>query len=444
MRNLHWTGHPGVPLIAAGGEQRISVKAMLGKQVIILGGGVVGLSTALHLQRRGIASVVVHRADIRLAASYGNGGLIQREAVFPYRFPRAVRPLLRMMRNRSIDVSYEPAALPGLAARLLRYWAASAETPYARTVEATAPLIASCLDEHRDLADEVGAAALLRPIGWHRAYTTAEGLEAAIAVAEHAKAAYDVNFRVVGPDALASEEPSFRARRAGAIHWTDSLSLSDPGALLGAYRARFEETGGEVIDADAMQVERHGAGWRLRHATGAVEGSEVVVAMGAASAALARRFGISVPLFGKRGYHMHYHLRDGERLNRPILDDESGFLLSPMAKGVRLTTGVEFARPGRAPTPIQLERAEKVAGRLIPIAGRAEPAPWMGTRPCMPDMLPVIGCSHRLPGLWMGFGHGHQGMTLGPTTGRLLAEMIAGVPPFLKVDAYSPDRFARR
>jgi D-amino-acid dehydrogenase len=172
-----------------------------------------------------------------------------------------------------------------------------------------------------------------------------------------------------------------------------------------------------------------------------VEAAEVVVALGAASGRVTAPLGYAPPLFGKRGYHMHYGLRGNAVLHRPVLDTDSGFLLAPMRAGIRLTTGAEFAHAEAAPSPVQLERAEPVARGLLPLAERLDGAPWMGVRPCTPDMLPIIG---RMPGrtnAWCAFGHAHQGLTLGPTTGRLLAEMMTGEAPFVSPEPYQPARF---
>ena len=89
-----------------------------------------------------------------------------------------------------------------------------------------------------------------------------------------------------------------------------------------------------------------------------------------------------------------------------------------MIKGVRLTTGVEFADRDAPPSPVQLARDEPLARELFPLAERLEPEPWMGRRPCLPDMVPVIGKGERHQGLWFAFGHAHHGFTLGPATGR--------------------------
>jgi D-amino-acid dehydrogenase len=108
---------------------------------------------------------------------------------------------------------------------------------------------------------------------------------------------------------------------------------------------------------------------------------------------------------------------------------------------VRLTTGAEFARRDAAATPKQISRCEPLARQLAPLGARLDHLPWLGARPCLPDMLPVLGPAPRHPGLWFNFGHAHHGLTLGPITGRLLAELMIGAPPLLDVSPYRADRF---
>lgn len=409
--------------------------------VIVLGAGMVGVSVALHLRRRGREVTLLDREGPGEGASFGNGGLIQREAVHPHPFPRSLAELRRIAGNTALDVHYHPSALPGLASPLLRYWWHSEPHRYVHAARAFAALIATCLDEHRALAEGTEAMALLRPIGWMKLYSDAATLDAALAQARIAHEQHGVNFNLLDGAALAAAEPHLQVSRLGAIHFTDPYSVSDPHALTLSYARQFAQAGGRILRGDALTLTRAGAGWRAQSAEGPVEAEEVVVALGAAAVGLTRRLGYAPPYFGKRGYHMHYRMRGNATLNRPMLDTESRFLLAPMRAGVRLTTGAEFAANDAPPTPIQLERAEPVARGLLPLAERVEDTPWMGVRPCTPDMLPIIGQLPGQKGAWCAFGHAHQGLTLGPTTGRLLAEMMTGEAPFLDPTPYRAGRF---
>jgi D-amino-acid dehydrogenase len=124
-----------------------------------------------------------------------------------------------------------------------------------------------------------------------------------------------------------------------------------------------------------------------------------------------------------------------------MLDVANGVMLAPMARGLRLTTGAEFARRDARATPVQLDHAERSTRRLVDLGDGVEAEPWLGARPCTVDMKPVIGPAPRHPGLWFNFGHAHQGFTLGPATGRLLAEMMDGETPFTDPAPYLPSRF---
>ncbi|HVB16588.1 MAG TPA: FAD-binding oxidoreductase [Stellaceae bacterium] len=408
--------------------------------MVVLGAGMVGVSVAAHLQKRGRQVILLDRRHPGEEASFGNGGLVQREAVLPHPFPRDVAELWRIARNRSVDVHYHPSALPGLARPLFGYWRNSAPERYATIAQNYSTLIATCLTEHKALAEEAGATELLRPVGYIRAYEDALSFAADLAKAEVVKRDFGVNSVALDSQALSEAEPHLRPGFAGALHWTDPYACNDPHALTLSYAALFGRLGGQFVVGDAATLTRQGAGWRVCAADGTiVEAAEAVIALGISSARITQRFGYRPPLFGKRGYHLHFTPKGNAGLTRPVASN--GFLLAPMRAGIRLTTGVEFARPGALPTPVQLRRAEPIARTLLPLGDAVERAPWMGIRPCTPDMLPIIGAAPGEAHLWLAFGHAHQGFTLGPTTGRLLAEMMTGEDPFVDPLPFRAERF---
>jgi D-amino-acid dehydrogenase len=410
--------------------------------ILVLGAGMVGVSVALQLALRGLDVALVDRDEPGRGASFGNAGIIQREAVFPTAFPRAAQDLARIARNRSVDVSYHASALPPLASRLLRYWWHSAPPRYGRAVAGHAALIGACLEEHQVLAAKAGASVLLRPTGYLRLYSQEQDLAAAEVVARRARQEHGVAFRLLDGAALAAEVPALRLPRLGAVHWTDPVSVPDPLALTRSYLMAFQARGGTLLRGDAAGLRRQGAGWTVPVEGGAAQAAQVVVALGAAAPAVTRPLGFAPPGFGKRGYHLHLRPGEGPALRHPVYDHDAKVMLVPMRAGIRMTSGVEFAAPTAEPTPVQLLRALPQVRALLPLGEPVEQAPWMGVRPCSPDMLPLIGPVPGQAGLWAAFGHGHQGFTLGPATGRLLAEMMTGARPFLDPAPYDPARFA--
>ncbi|TNC10073.1 FAD-binding oxidoreductase [Methylobacterium terricola] len=408
------------------------------RSAIVLGAGMAGLGTALHLQQRGWSVVLVDRGEPGRETSFGNAGILQAEAVEPYAMPRDRASLWAIARGRSNDVHYEARYLPHHLGALARYWWHSAPRRHAAASRAYATLIAQAIPEHAALIAAAGAGDLVRRGGFRVLYRERRALEAAAAEAERLRAAYGVRARILTPAELSAAEPALRRAGEGAVHWEEPWSVRDPGALAAAYAALFARQGGVIARGEADSLAPSPRGWRVRTADGPVEAAAAVVALGPWSPDVLRRFGYRIAMVRKRGYHRHW--RSARTLELPLFDAQHGTVLAPMAAGLRLTTGAELAGPEAATEPVQLARAEAAARDLLDLDGPRENAPWSGTRPCLPGMLPMIGAAPRHPGLWFHFGHGHQGFTLGPTTGRLLAEIMSGETPLVPAAPFRPGR----
>ena len=409
--------------------------------VVVLGAGIVGICVALHLQKRGRSVALVDRRGAAEETSFGNAGLIQREGVYPYGFPHDFGALLRYSLNRTIDAHYHPLALPRLAPFLWRYWRHSRPARHAEVARRYAKLIEHCVAEHEALVAEAGADSFIRRVGWMRLFRTERERDTRFAEAERWHREFGINHRALDTRAVQELEPHLAPVLVGALHWTDPVSVSDPHGLALAYLRRFEALGGAFVQGNAASLEAEGRGWRMKTADGLLAAAEAVVALGPWADVLTRALGYDFPLAVKRGYHMHYRAAGEARLNHPVLDTERGYFLGPLARGIRLTTGAEFALRDAPRTPVQLARAEPIARELFPLAERLDTEAWMGSRPCTPDMLPVIGRAPRHASLWFAFGHAHHGLTLGPVTGRLVAEMLTGEKPFVDPAPYAAERF---
>ena len=410
---------------------------------VVLGAGMVGVSCALHLQARGRSVMLVDRRGAAEETSLGNGGLIQKEGVYPYGFPHDFGALLRYGLNRTIDAHYHPSALPRIAPFLYKYWVHSRAKRHAEIARLYSRLIEHCVVEHDRLAAEAGAPAtgLMKRGGWMRIFRTEAERDQRFAEAEKWKREFGVNYRALDAKALQEAEPHLAPILTGALHWTDPVSVTDPQGLALAYLKLFESRGGRFLQGNAMSLRQEKAGWSMRTVEGPLEAGAAVLALGPWADVVTRALGYDLPLAVKRGYHMHYRPAGKAMLNHPVLDTERGYLLAPMVKGIRLTTGAEFALRDAIRTPVQLGRAEPLARELFPLAERVDAEPWMGSRPCTPDMMPIIGPAPRHAGLWFAFGHAHHGFTLGPVTGRLIGEMISGEAPFVDPQPYRADRF---
>ncbi|MDP8250729.1 NAD(P)/FAD-dependent oxidoreductase [Pseudochrobactrum saccharolyticum] len=406
---------------------------------IILGAGIIGVSTALHLQARGHAVCLIDKKDPGEGTSYGNAGLIERSSVIPYSFPRGLANLIKYGLNNRTDVRYDLAYMPKLAPWLFQFWRHSSADGLAKATKAMLPLVEASVTEHDFLIDQAGCQNLVQSKGWLEAFCSEQAFDAFVKTLPSLDR-FGLNYKVLDSTGFAAAEPSMR-NIAGAVHWLDPKTVNDPSALVKAYASLFTQRGGVFLHGDASTLQQQSDGWAVR-ASEPVTARNVVAALGPQSHLIYDKAGMKLPMAVKRGTHLHFSLDDNAALNHPVVEVEGGYVLAPMRQGMRLTTGIEFAAPDAPANRILLDRAEKRARKVLPSLGKpVEAQPWLGLRPCMPDMRPVIGQVPNKPGLWMNFGHAHHGLTLGPASGRLLAELMTGEKPFIPAEPYSASRF---
>ncbi|HEX5210236.1 MAG TPA: FAD-dependent oxidoreductase [Pseudolabrys sp.] len=408
--------------------------------VIVLGAGIVGVSVALHLAKRGGSVALIDRAGVGEQTSNGNSGVIEGSTILPPAFPASFTGLLRVALKRASEANYHVSFLPRVAPWLVAFRASSSPQRLAETARLNRPLFARAIAEHEALMAESGAMQYLRKTGWLKLYRSERAFAALKPEFELAK---EFGLPLDALDAAGAQalEPTLASVFTNAVFWPKAASLSNPLAVTRAYAARFAALGGVVLKGDARTLHRSGNRWRVETDEGGVDSENVVVALGPWAPDLLEPLGLKLPMAVKRGYHRHFHAQGNATLQRPVVDTAYGYLITPMEQGIRLTTGAEFAARDAAPTPVQFDRLMPRARALFPLGERADAKTWLGSRPCFPDSRPVIGRAPGLAGLWLAIGHAHWGLTLGPVTGRMIAEMMAGETPFCDPTPYRAERF---
>ncbi len=415
--------------------------------VIVLGAGIVGTSVALQLAKRGLSVALIDRGAPGEGTSYGNAGIVEGNTIFPPTFPSDWPTLLRIALKRSPQANYHLAFLPRIAPWLAAFRAASRPAPLLETVQLMRPLFAGAVAAHDALAAEAGAEHYYRRTGWLKLYRSDQSFSALARELDLAMSLGIANV-ALDQDAARALEPSLKPVFRHAVHWTGAVSVSNPLAVTRAYAARCAALGGLTFIGDARTLHHLAPHWRVETDAGPLDASDVVIALGPWLPDVLEPLEIKLPFAVKRGYHRHYRPQGNAGLGRPVLDADNGYCLAPMEQGIRLTTGVEFAARDAAPTPAQFDRLLPAARALFPLGDTVERQPfggktWLGARPCFPDSRPVIGRAPGHPGLWLACGHAHWGLTLGPATGRLIAEMMTGATPFCDPMPYAAERFGR-
>ena len=409
------------------------------QEILVLGAGMVGTCTALELTLRGHRVTLLDRRPPGQETSYGNAGMIQREAVEPHPMPRDLATLFSAALNNRLDMQYHWRGLLKMAPQLLGYFRASAPARFPEISRHYASLIAHCTAEHDRYIQLVGAQDLVRRDGLRFMYRSVATFQQGVKEAERLRASFGTRFAALDTAALSAAEPAFRKPLGGAVHWLDTWGCHDPGQLCERYAAHFLQLGGRMVTGDAASLQATATGWRANSNDGSVTAQQAVIALGPWAEGLTRGLGYRLPLMIKRGYHRHY--LGGDKLNLATLDADRGFMMTPQLRGTRITTGAELAPVGAPSTPRQLAGCEIAARELFKLGQPVEAEPWVGNRPCVADMLPVIGAAPRHKGLWFNFGHGHQGFTLGPAGARLLADLMEGQTPYTDAAGFSPSRF---
>lgn len=407
---------------------------------MVLGAGIVGVSTALQLQARGKRVCLIDQLAPGEGTSFGNAGLIERSSVIPYSFPRHFSTLVKYALNQQTDVRYDLSFLPKIMPWLAKYWWQSETNRLASAAQDMWPLIQRSVAEHDHWIEQAELSHLLRAKGWIEVFRD----EKSFAHAQRELSAlsqYQLNYDVLNAQQLIKREPHLKEGIKGGIHWLDPKTVTDPSEIVKGYARLFNHLGGVFLKANARTLHKVGRFWQVQAIDQAIEADHAVIALGFDSAELLKQFNCIVPLAVKRGYHKHYKMDEANLLEHSLCDHLAGFILAPMTKGIRLTTGIEFANPHKRAMDIQLSRAEKVARVIFPLGEAIETTPWLGRRPCISDMRPIIGAVPHAAGLWANFGHAHHGLTLGPISGRLLADLITNQEPFTDPSPYRLERF---
>lgn len=411
------------------------------RSVAVVGAGIVGISCGIHLQSRGHRVTLLDPRGFGNGASYGNSAIIANSECLPVATPGTLRRVPSMLLSRDGPLHIRPAYLPSLLPWLVRFVAASRPARVRQISLALSALLRPAVKEHQHLAGLAGIASSIRPTGWLKAYESLRAFERARAGYE-ALRKLGVPCEELGPEDIRAREPALAPIFSRAIFHPDCHHVGDPGAYtaaLGAYLMRqgasFRE---EAVTGFSFQ---DGSVAGVTTAGGMVAADAIVVACGAWSKALAAQLGERVPLDTERGYHAMFSTEGTLRLHSPVYWTDRSVILSPMPTGIRMTSSVEFAGLDARPDYTHLNRLAADVRRALPSASAEVNSRWLGFRPSMPDSLPVIGRTRRHPNCFLAFGHGHLGLTLGPATGRMVADLVEGVPTGIDVSPYAPQRF---
>lgn len=409
------------------------------KSALVLGAGMVGVSCALALQKRGITVTLVDRREPGCETSYGNAGVLALSSIVPLNNPSLFPSIAGYLGNRhpALNLSWRRAlARPGWLLRFL--WEARPSQAAAR-IAALESLTACTVERHRALMTEAGVAHRLRETGTLKLWRTDAGHAAAKAEHDFLKS-HGIESEILDRQGISAVEPSLNPIFPTGLLIPAVGSVDSPGAVTAAYAALFADRGGRIEQAEVTGLARQGTGWRAGTATGAFDADIAVVALGPWSGDLLKPLGLDPKLDVERGYHRHLKAQAGARLSRPVYDADAAYYMAPMEQGYRVTSGVDLSDRDAPDDHRQIDGVTKAAHEAFPFDGVIGET-WRGARPTLPDSLPMIGEAPRNPGLWLAFGNQHIGFSTGPITGEMIAALICGETPPADPKPFRPGRY---
>ena len=423
--------------------------------VLIVGGGVIGLSCAWYLAKAGARVTVIESATIgdRLACSYGNQGLVCPSHAVPIAAPGVVTQGLRWLFDPASPLYIRSPWRAEMVRWLWRFARASTPARAEAGTAAMAELLLHSAELHAGLA---ATAAPTAEDGGHPYGYAADGVLYAFLTEEalqhhleesHQAARHGIPFEQLTGEQVRQMEPALSPRVTGGVLYPGDAHV-DPRSFVRWLHAQAVDAGARVVEqTDVIRVHPGGQGNRVTVLTsrGELGAGQIVIAAGAWSPRIAVGLDLRLPVQAAKGYSITFS-SPSWRPRRPVNLGEARAVATPLPHGVRIGGTLELAGLDRSITVRRVQAILEGAARVVPgahfDAGAADAEVWHGLRPLAPDTLPIIGRPRAHPNVVLATAHGTLGVSLGPATGEAVAALIAGSRPAVDLQPYRPDRFA--
>lgn len=415
------------------------------QKIVVVGAGIVGVSTALRLQRQGYKVTLIDPKPPGMETSFGNAGVIAQGYCMANAQPGIFKKVPSMLFDKTGPLSIDWSQLPTTLPWLVKFSLQALPQRAADNGKNLHRLSQLAVNGWHDLLKGTQLDQYVRSTGWLHVFETRKMLNAYHE--EHKfMQSQGIDIDMLTAHEVADIEPHLARCFVGGSLQNDALSLSNPHAVVSGLARAFVDAGGQIVldRVETLTMDPSGRTCQsVRSATRNYFADQYIITAGVWSKALAVQCGMraSLPLIAERGYHIMLPQPTAGGFNRPIAFGERSFLLCPMTDGIRMTGQVELAAIDAKPNYSLHRHLLPLVKQFAPALDVREQSIWMGNRPSLPDSLPVIGRSPALKNVILGFGHQHLGMTLGPITARLIEQLVMNMPTEISLAPYRAERF---
>lgn len=398
--------------------------------ICVIGGGLLGLFSALTLQEQGKQVCLIERDNIggRQGASFGNGCWINPGAIMPMSLPGLWSEVPGYLLDPNGPFTIRWKHLSSLSGWLLRFlWAGRSWKVVEELIAQRLPLLDNPLAHYQRIAKDADVEHLIRATGTMYIYRDRSELETD-RMGWDLRRKYNIRVRFIESDELHRLEPALSSDYRYGMMIEDAATLTDPSAFCRALGKLFKARGGKLIQAEVKGFNLNGQKLTaVKTDRGDIMCNQAVVAAGAWSKSLATQLGDRISLISERGYHIT--IKDpGFTVNHGLMHAEGKMAIVPTSTGLRLAGQVELASLNAAPrwerAKILLGYAKRSFSLLRQQAEQDDHDMWMGHRPSTPDSMPIIDRSNASPDIVYAFGHGHTGVSMAPATAKIVAQLL--------------------
>jgi D-amino-acid dehydrogenase len=408
------------------------------REILIIGGGVIGLSTGYYLTKRGFpVRIVESDASLATSCSEGNAGMIVPSHFIPLAAPGVISQGLKWMLNPKSPFFLRPRLDPALARWIWLFTRHSNARHVANSETLLRDLSLESRRLHVELSNDESFPLIQK--GLLMLCQSQAGLDEECEVAEHAHR-LGLQAEICDPVRLRELEPNARIEAKGGVWFPQDCHLS-PGDFLKALRRSILHNGGEFISGRVTKIDKN---QRITTAEGqSLDAHTIILAGGIQSLDLAKQLGLKLPMQGGKGYSVTLPNPDPNPVLCSLLK-EGRVAVTPMGSQLRVAGTMEICGQNTSISKARLQGVIEAFCRFYPQYAPEqfeELKPWVGLRPCSPDGLPYLG---RVPGLEnviVATGHSMMGLSLAPATGHLISQLVAGETPSIDLSALSPARF---
>ena len=408
------------------------------QSVIVIGSGITGVSCAEELRRSGAKVTLIDRvkAGDPSQTSFGNAGILAREGIMPIANPSMLKMIPQILLSPSSPVYLKWSYLAKFSPWALQFIMNGTRPKALPIILALNELIYDTVENHIQLSKNTGAARFIEKGDMTLLFRNRKQFSSD-KFANQTRRNLGITWEELTRDKLLDRDPHISKLYQFGLAYKNHGWITNPAAYVSSLAKHFQENGGKILIGEVSKI--NGNNVELKGGI-ILKAENIVLATGAWSKNLASQLGHNIPLQAERGYHLSLKNTSHMPPNTYLITDKK-FGLTPMDGFLRCAGQSEFAPLEMPPNPKAIKNLRKFLFRLYPKLEYETETIWQGTRPTLPDSLPVIGRSSKNTSVIFAFGGQHLGLTMGPKIGKMVRDIIFERQSNVNMTPYSSDRF---